>query len=605
MIHRLTWLTLLILSLTLLACGGGGSSGDNEYSGGYEDGGSQDEDGDDDDGNEDDDGGVTDVPVTPTPGTSGTHQVLAFNDLGMHCADLDYSTFVILPPFNVVHSQVIERGATPKLLDSTQASVSYQATVDTSGSITSTSQNLPGSVNKSNFWSINPDTGNRYVYDLFGLNPVPDEGLMFGQAMPGISAPYTANEPQAFNDFDNSKSWFSAHGIPVLPIDDFGELNAYPLMRVEASDASSGNSLASLDVVLPVASEADCQNCHAAGEMAAPVSSSIPFVLPDDITDANSVLQAAKENILLLHDARHGTQLVASKPVLCASCHYSAALDLTGSGPNASQQTHDTMSQVMHGYHGQLTDPSNQPVFPSQGSLEETCYQCHPGKRTKCLRGAMGGAGIVCQDCHGSMLAVGQKSRQAWIDEPRCQSCHTGDATNHLGTTLRMSQAWDGQIDNPTPRTATNTRFAENDDTLYRNSQGHGGVACEGCHGSTHAIWPNANSQSNDNVAATQLQGHAGTLSDCSVCHTSLPLTLDGPHGMHNVNSSSWNLNHSRYYRNNSNACRSCHGQNLEGTALSRAAADRDYLSDDDGNRTLHVAKGTPVSCNMCHRSPG
>jgi hypothetical protein len=610
--HRFTWLMLLILSLTLFGCGGGGGSSDSESSGGdsYDDGGSQDSgdsDGEDHEGDEGDDGddsgggnGVTDVPVN-----SGSHQVLAFNDLGMHCADLDYSTFVILPPFNVVHSQVIERGATPRLLNSAQASVSYQATTDTSGSTTTTSQNLPGSINKTNFWSINPDTNNPYVYDLFGLNPAPDEGLMFGQTMPGISAPYNANEPQSFKDFDSSTSWFSAHGIPILPIDDYGQLNAYPLMRVTASDATSGTSLASLDVVLPVASEADCQNCHAAGEMAAPISSSIPYVLPNDITDANSVLQAAKENILLLHDARHGTQLVASKPVLCASCHYSAALDLTGSGPNATQQTHDTMSQVMHGYHGQLTDQSNQPIFPSQGTLDETCYQCHPGKTTKCLRGAMGGAGIVCQDCHGSMLAVGQQSRQAWIDEPRCQSCHTGDATNHLGSTLRMTQAWDGQIDNPTPRTATNTRFAENDATLYRNSLGHGGVACEGCHGSTHAIWPNANAQSNDNVAATQLQGHAGTISDCSVCHTSLPLTLDGPHGMHNVNSSSWNLSHSRYYRNNSSACRACHGQNLEGTELSRAAEDRDYLSDDDGNRTIHVAKGTPVSCNMCHRSPG
>ncbi len=67
----------------------------------------------------DDDSGVAAVP--------GTHQVLAFNDLGMHCTDLDYSTFVILPPFNVVHSQVIERGATPRILDDTQINVSYRA----------------------------------------------------------------------------------------------------------------------------------------------------------------------------------------------------------------------------------------------------------------------------------------------------------------------------------------------------------------------------------------------------------------------------------------------------------------------------------------------
>ncbi|MET0027774.1 MAG: cytochrome C [Candidatus Thiodiazotropha sp.] len=574
------------MSLTLFACGGGGSSGDSS---------------DDENDGGDDGGGGSGVSEV-----SGTHQVLAFNDLGMHCADLDYSTFVILPPFNVLHSQVIERGSRPTLLDDTQASVSYSATGDTSGSITTTSQNQAGGIQKSNFWDINPDTGNRYVMDLFGLNPQPDEGLMFNQAMPGISAPYSANQPQAFNDYDSGMDWFSAHGIPILPVDDLGQLNAYPLMRVAATDLSSGSTLATLDVVLPVASEADCQNCHAAGEIAAPVGSGIDFVLPDDINDPNSVLQAAKQNILLLHDARHGTQLMASRPVLCASCHYSAALDLTASGPNAGQQSHDTMSEVMHGYHGRLTDAtSGQAVFPSNGSLEETCYQCHPGKTTQCLRGAMGGAGIVCQDCHGSMLAVGQTSRQPWSSEPRCESCHTGDSSSHLGTSIRQTIAWDGDIDTPTPRIASNKRFAENDASLYRNSRGHGGVACEGCHGSPHAIWPNANTQSNDNVAATQLQGHAGTVSDCAVCHTSLSLTLNGPHGMHNVNSSSWNLNHGGFYERDPAACRNCHGQNLEGTVLSQTATDRDYLRDDDGNRTIHLAKGTPVSCTLCHGTPG
>ncbi|MET0089101.1 MAG: cytochrome C [Candidatus Thiodiazotropha sp.] len=525
MIQRLTWLMFLCLSLTLFACGGGGSSGDSS---------------DDENDGGDDGGGGSGVSEV-----SGTHQVLAFNDLGMHCADLDYSTFVILPPFNVLHSQVIERGSRPRLLDDTQASVSYSATSDTSGSITTTSQNQAGGIQKSNFWDINPDTGTRYVMDLFGLNPQPDEGLMFDQAMPGISAPYSANQPQAFNDYNSGMDWFSAHGIPILPVDDLGQLNAYPLMRVTATDLSSGSTLATLDVVLPVASEADCQNCHAAGEIAAPLSSGIDFVLPDDINDPNSVLQAAKQNILLLHDARHGTQLMASRPVLCASCHYSAALDLTASGPNAGQQS------------------------------------------------------------HGSMLAVGQASRQPWSSEPRCESCHTGDSSSHLGTSIRQTIAWDGDIDTPTPRIASNKRFAENDATLYRNSRGHGGVACEGCHGSPHAIWPNANPQSNDNRAATQLQGHAGTVSDCAVCHTSLSLTLNGPHGMHNVNSSNWNLNHGDFYERNPTACRNCHGQNLEGTVLSQTATDRDYLRDDDGNRTIHLAKGTPVSCTLCHGTPG
>jgi hypothetical protein len=358
-------------------------------------------------------------------------------------------------------------------------------------------------------------------------------------------------------------------------------------------------------VVLPVASEADCQNCHALGEVAAPVASSIDFILPSDINDPNSVLQAAKHNILALHDAKHGTKLLNETPVLCAGCHYSAALDLTGTGPSGEQLNNDSMSRVMHSHHGQLKDPATGGLlFQTDGTLEETCYQCHPGKVTKCLRGAMGGAGIECKDCHGSMLAVGSDLREPWLDEPRCESCHTGDAVSHLGDGIRLSQAWDGDIDTATPRIAANKRFAENNNTLYRNSLGHGDVACEGCHGSTHAIWPNALASANDNLAAIQLQGHAGSLIECSACHTSLPPTLNGPHGMHNVNSTGWNLEHEDFYEKDPYTCRACHGRNLEGTALSRTATDRDYLQDDDGERTIHLSKGTPVSCGLCHEIP-
>ncbi|MCG7945135.1 MAG: hypothetical protein N0C84_02185, partial [Candidatus Thiodiazotropha taylori] len=60
------WMILLMLSLSLIACGGGGG-------------------GDDDDDDDHENGpGVSDQ--------NGTHRVLAFNDLGMLCADLDYST---------------------------------------------------------------------------------------------------------------------------------------------------------------------------------------------------------------------------------------------------------------------------------------------------------------------------------------------------------------------------------------------------------------------------------------------------------------------------------------------------------------------------------
>jgi len=572
-------LPALLATLAVAACGGGGGSGDDTT-------------------DATDSGGDTATDIL------GTHQVLAFNDLGMHCADLDYSTFVILPPFNVVHSQVVERGAPPRILDAARVDVSYRAVMDGAGSINTTSQNQSGGVLKTNFWDRNPASGNSYVFDLFGIDPPPDEGLAFGQKMPGILNPYLDNDPQPFNRFDPGKAWFAADGVPILPVDDSGQPNAYPLMRVSASDPASGETLASLDVVLPVASEADCQNCHALGEIAAPVDSSLNFIPPDDITDPNSVLQAAKHNILALHDARHGTSLLDATPVLCAGCHYSPALDLAGTGPAGAQLGNGTLSAVMHAHHGQLKNSAGAPLFPADGTLEETCYQCHPGKVTKCLRGAMGGAGIECRDCHGSMLAVGSASRTPWTDEPRCESCHTGDATSHLGDAIRLLQAWEDDIDVATPRIALNKRFAENPDTLYRNSLGHGGIACEGCHGSTHAIWPNALASANDNVAAIQLQGHAGTLSECSSCHTGLTPTLNGPHGMHNVNSRRWNLEHEDFYERNPAACRACHGQNLEGTVLSETAADRELLRDDDDNVGIRLARGTRVSCDLCHEKP-
>lgn len=561
-------ISAMVIGLTLTACGGG--SGDD----------------DDDSG-----GGSGTAPAT------GSHRVLAFNDLGMHCADLDYSTFVILPPFNVLHTQVIERGAEPRILNPTEVDLSYKAQMDAAGSINKTSQNQPGGIYKTNFWD--------YVFTLFNDDPQPDEGLAFRQRMPGILNPYTANDPQGFNDFDPDKNWFAADGIPILPIDDTGRLNAYPLMRVSANDKTSGEALAHVDVVLPVASEADCQNCHELGGVGADDTRypTVEFEIPDN-SDGNTVLQAAKANILKLHDFKHGTDLDNQRPVLCASCHYSAALDLEGTGPNTIQARYPMMSQVMHGHHGQLTDSSGNDLFPADGTLEETCYQCHPGKTTKCLRGAMGGAGIVCQDCHGSMLAVGSENREPWVDEPRCESCHTGDALDHLGNSIRLTETYDDDIDTATPRLADNKRFAENSGTLYRNSLGHEGVACEGCHGSTHAIWPNADKEANDNLAAEQLQGHSGTISECNTCHTSLPLTLNGPHGMHNVNSSGWNLGHEDFYERNPNACRACHGRNLEGTVLSRTAADRVLLRDDDGDETIFLAKGTEVSCTLCHGSP-
>jgi hypothetical protein len=70
-------------------------------------------------------------PYTPVPQQAfvndGAHVVLPSNDLGMHCDNLDTRIATILPPYNIVHAQVIAKAAKPTLLDNTTASVLYSA----------------------------------------------------------------------------------------------------------------------------------------------------------------------------------------------------------------------------------------------------------------------------------------------------------------------------------------------------------------------------------------------------------------------------------------------------------------------------------------------
>src|SRR5262249_8971584 len=130
----------------------------------------------------------------------------------------------------------------------------------------------------------------------------------------------------------------------IFPVDDAGRVNDYPLMRLTATEKVTGKRLASLDVVLPVSEEINCSGCHATGG----VATHAPGMVWS--TGVNLEVQA-RENVLLLHDSHCGTPLMQSKPVLCAGCHYSAPLDLAGTGPTATQLSAPTLSASIHGYH--------------------------------------------------------------------------------------------------------------------------------------------------------------------------------------------------------------------------------------------------------------
>lgn len=546
-------------------------------------------------------------------GTRYEYRILAANDLGMHCVDADFSVFSILPPYNVVNAQVLRLSSSgmPVVVDAASVQLSYEAVTDASGSRNSTS--LGG---KTNFW--------QYAERIYGASLAPGQGLK-GLYMPADAA----NPSQHSLSWSPAEGLFKAEGVPILPIDDAGRVNRYPLMRLVAQEQGSGRNVANLDVVLPVSDETTCVNCHASGATAA----SAPGITWS--TSADPEIQS-RENVLLLHDAQQGTTLFASRPVLCAGCHYSPALDLAGAGPNAEQSLHPLMSSVMHDFHADKMRSADGTPLPDgwlrQGeappdAAAQTCYQCHPGQSTKCLRGAMTDS-VTCQNCHGGMSAVGGAaalasggsidgandggSRRPWMDLPRCQSCHTGDAMNHLSSPdaslmasdgLRMLLAFRADDAAASPLLAANKRFAENDGRLFRFSKGHGGIACEGCHNSTHAIWPNPDAMANDNLASDQLQGHSGTLSECSTCHRpgTLPLTLGGPHGMHNVADAKWTRAHKELAKQNLEACAACHGRDYRGTVLSKTAAARNWAVERGPGG---VPAGHVVGCYDCHNGP-
>jgi hypothetical protein len=529
--------------------------------------------------------------ASPARAAGSTYTVTGWNNLGMHCMDADFSVFSILPPYNVIYAQVMDPSGA-LVTNPAGITVTYEGVADPTGSINTTS------VGKTNFW--------QFVLPLFGASPAPDMGLGV-HGMPGA-----ANTPQAMT-WDGTHTWFVAEGIPITPFDNALHHRPYPLMRLVARDGS-GAVLATTDIVLPVSDEMDCRACHASGSADAARPAAGWVNNPDPQIDY-------RQNVLLVHDDRQAglaafqqalvtagysasglyATAQAGTPILCAKCHASNALPGTGL-PGIPQLTHS-----VHGSHATVVDPTTQMTLGNSQN-RSACYRCHPGATTRCLRGAMGKAvatdgtmAMQCQSCHGSMSEVGANSRQGWFDQPACQNCHTGTALKNNGQ-IRYTSAIDA---GGARRVAVDTTFATNPNapaagfSLYRFSFGHGGLACEACHGPTHA--EAASFEANDNIQNTALQGHAGVLVDCTACHASDPATISGgPHGMHPVGQG-WVSRHPDVAENNKAACQTCHGTDYRGTVLSFSQGNRS-LSAFGKNRNFW--QGFQVGCYACHSGP-
>jgi hypothetical protein len=380
------------------------------------------------------------LPIVHNAGSAlqSSYVLLGWNDLGMHCYNRYFQDLAVLPPYNNLWAQVILRGDPPQVV--TQGiRVQYKFPNNT---ISST---------KTDFWT--------YASQLFGVN-LPDNVGLKGKGLADV--------------MDLQADYFVAEGIPLTEFTDGDPTNPYPyqLADLTAIDINSNQILATLTVVAPVSTEMHCDTCHATGQ------------------DPGGNQPRTELNILAYHDGEENTNLFNSRPVLCARCHSSNALGLPGVPGLPS------LSNAMHNQHSG--------VIPD---TMDGCYSCHPGPSTKCLRDAMSlnvtspidpTRKMNCIDCHGGMAQVAQNP-DPWLNEPRCDNCHT----------------------------PTDTQEFNQDQPLYRHSKGHGGVYCEACHDSTHAIATSR--ESNDAIKFTQLQGHTGTLSECTVCHLTQPVG-PGPH---------------------------------------------------------------------------
>jgi len=410
--------------------------------------------------------------------------LLAWNDLGMHCISDSDPWFVLMPPANTLEAQLIRRGEVPELV-----SDGVELTYRIESGFENPAKHVP-------FWEFSEQNFGTVLEENTGL---------FGKGMKGSLT------------FDEERGGYIASAIPVVPYNDDGSFNPYPLFSLEARDAETGALLVSTQVVAPASTEIGCRNCHEGGWR------------------MNGVAGLSNEtavNILEAHDRLSRTDLLlqanTGQPQQCQACHSDPVMSAEGDSLRLN------MSAAMHGWHANY--------MPVSGA--EACVLCHPAYAegcTRCMRGIHAEIGVTCVDCHGEMndhaLALlkgenGKSSaarlmaalepdhvetkeeiipREPWLNEPDCLTCHVDFGPPE-------------QVD------AFNV-WSENFAELYRNRYDNSGIRCPACHGPTHAEYPAINpmDKTRDVLQPVQYTGQPypiGANMRCEVCHI---ITMEDP----------------------------------------------------------------------------
>jgi len=310
------------------------------------------------------------------------HIVIGWNDLGMHCSNKDFSSLVILPPYNNVRAQVIRVGDVFNLplVVTEDLHITFE---------------IPGntySVGKTNFWDFEDV--------LFGVSLPANVGLT-GAGLSG--------------DMEIKENYFKVEGVPVTPYQDNDLVNEDPfqLGLLKLYD-HNGLLLASTQPVIPVSNEINCvsSGCH-----------------------------SSEQAILNAHDDEGGFD-PNNKPILCATCHASNALGMAGNpnlpslseaihkkhgektndcykchpGPNTQcfrgvmKTEHNFICQDCHGSVtnvGESISSGREPWFEEPSCGASNChgsnYAEEPGKL---FRESLGHGGLFCSACHGEPHAI-------------------------------------------------------------------------------------------------------------------------------------------------------------------------------------------------------
>ncbi|EGJ49624.1 cytochrome c [Desulfocurvibacter africanus] len=409
--------------------------------------------------------------------------LLAWNNLGMHCISDSDPWWILLPPANDLHAQLVRRGPSPEIVtEGVELTYRVESGFETPSA-------------HSRFWEFSKS--------------------LLGKALPN-DAGISGNSLSGAMRLDAERRAFTAELVPVVPYPDDGSFNPYPIFHIEARNAASGELLAATSMVAPTSTEMGCRNCHG-GDW--------------KVQGVAGFSEQTSREVLRVHDRNTGTDLLTraerGEPRLCQSCHADPVLNTQG------QPERLNFPAAIHGWHANYI----------QGRGAKACGFCHPSaptSATRCLRGLHDAKGLDCTSCHGTLedhaLSLLKKEqelgkeraatlmanitprmvassedimgRTPWLMEPDCASCHDFEVKPERGVATSFNKWTSGEPGE-----------------LYRlRSDDAGAIMCEACHGSTHALYPASNpyGRDRDNIQPMQYQGLARTIGargNCAVCH--------------------------------------------------------------------------------------